>query len=555
MSKRSSLRQSGRSWASGLWLHRVALLACVIIGLGLGLAGSAQALPDSTWVVAVGNNRGDASDLQLLYAERDARELADVLRTQGGVASDRVRLLLDESADTLRRTLITISASLRAGPGDGVADAPTATALVVYYSGHADAEALHMRGSRLSFDELRALVSGSPATMRILVVDACRSGSVTRVKGVAPAPEFSLRLDNRVEAEGTAMISSSTAGESSQESDRLRGSFFSHHLVNALRGAADRNGDGRVTLSEAYAYTYTQTLRSSGQTLSLQHPTYAYQVKGSGDLVLTTPGQSEVGATRLRLAGAGQYLIAEERESGAVVAELVTSRDQATLALPRGRYFVQRRGSDEYREYQVTLRQGEQEDLARLPYRAIRYDQLVRKRGGVRRSVHGLGAILGIRGEPEPGLGPSPTLSVSYSADLPWLTLGTRLRGSTIRVQSVDLGLVSQRFELGLALLLQRYVDTPWFSAAFGLAIEATYLGQRFAASPRLVADRSALGLGIEALFSLERRLVHGLGLRLEGGPVAQLGRRAVVQDGVEVGAESAAHVTGYVGGGLLWRL
>ena len=140
--------------------------------------------------------------------------------------------------------------------------------------------------------------------MRLLVVDACRSGAVTRVKGVRKIPEFAIKLEDRVEAEGTAMISSSTAGESSQESDRLRASFFSHHLVNALRGAADRNGDGRVTLSEAYAYSYAQTLRSSGQTLQLQHPTYAYDVKGSGDLVLTTLSGAEHNLGRLRLADA-----------------------------------------------------------------------------------------------------------------------------------------------------------------------------------------------------------------------------------------------------------
>lgn len=519
--------------------------------VGLCVARSAKALPEKTWVVAVGNNRGDAADVQLLYAERDARELADVLRTQGGVTSDRVRLLLDESADTLRRTLLSISAALRSDRDEQ----SSSTAVVVYYSGHADADALHMRGTQLTVDELRALVSGSPANMRILVVDACRSGSVTRVKGVTQAPTFSLRMDNRVEAEGTAMISSSTAGESSQESDRLRGSFFSHHLVNALRGAADRNGDGRVTLSEAYAYTYAQTLRSSGQTLSLQHPTYAYDVKGSGDLVLTTPGQSDMGATRLRLAGAGQYLIAEERETGAVVAELVSSRDRSTLALPRGRYFVQRRGAYEFREYQVTLLQGEEQDLAHVPYRAIRYDQLVRKRGGVRRSVHGLAAIAGFRGEAEPGLGFAPGLSLQYSADLPWLTIGTRLRGSVASMQSVDAGLHWQQFNLGLSLLLQRYVDTPWLSLAFGIALEATYLGQQFSSTPRQVSNRNSLGLGIEALFVLERHLLRGISLRVEGGPVAQLRRRAVVQNGVEVGSEPATHLTGYLGGGFVWRL
>ena len=61
------------------------------------------ALPDESWLIVVGNNRGDADEIQLLYGERDAREFAEVLRTQGNIASDRVRILIDESAETVRR--------------------------------------------------------------------------------------------------------------------------------------------------------------------------------------------------------------------------------------------------------------------------------------------------------------------------------------------------------------------------------------------------------------------------------------------------------------------
>lgn len=243
-----------------MMLRRMLIRSLLCLVALLALTGRARALPDETWLIAIGNNRGDADEVQLLYAERDVRELADVLRTQGHIASDRVRILIDENAETVRRALVTINTQLRARSHEGHGT----TSLLVFYSGHADADALHLRGTRLPFEELRGLVTSSPATMRLLIVDACRSGAVTRVKGVSTAPEFAIQLDDRVEAEGTAILSSSTAGESSQESDRLRASFFSHHLVNALRGAADRNGDGRVTLSEAYAYTYSQTLRSSG---------------------------------------------------------------------------------------------------------------------------------------------------------------------------------------------------------------------------------------------------------------------------------------------------
>ena len=98
-----------------------------------------------------------------------------------------------------------------------------------------EADALHLGGTRLDFDELRGLVEGSPANLRLLVVDACRSGGVSRVKGVKKAKAFNIDLKDNTAAEGVAIMTSSAAGESSQESDRLRGSFFSHHLINALR--------------------------------------------------------------------------------------------------------------------------------------------------------------------------------------------------------------------------------------------------------------------------------------------------------------------------------
>lgn len=529
-------------------MMRYPVLICLLLCL---LCSTALALPEETWVIAIGNNRGDASDVQLLYAERDAREMAEVLRSQGKVASDRVRLLIDENADTVRRALTAVNATLRTA-SDAV---HRQTAILVFYSGHADAAELHLRGTRLPFEELRSLVTASPATVRLFIVDACRSGTVTRVKGVVPASEFQLQLDNRIDVEGTAIISSSTADESSQESDRLRGSFFSHHLVNALRGAADANGDGRITLDEAYAYTRTQTLRSSGQTLSLQHPTYSYDVKGSGELVMTTVADGASAGSRLRLSSAGTYLLTEEKESGAVVAEFTTARDRAVIAVPQGRYFIQQRGSLEYREFQARLRAGEELDLEQLPHRTVAYDQLVRKRGGSRPSVHGLMVLVGARGQVLAGEGVTPNLVLGYSADLPWLTIGARLRGDIGTLNSIDLGLTSRRYELGLSLLVQRYVDLPWFSVAFGVTMEGIFEAQRYQDGPRQPPSANTLALGFGALLVLERRLYRGLTLRLEGGPLAILDRRAEVSSGVETGSSLGSIFTWWTAGGLVWRL
>jgi hypothetical protein len=59
-------------------------------------------------------------------------------------------------------------------------------------------------------------------------------------------------------------------------------------LVSGLRGAADANRDGRVTLAEAYQFAYSETMLRTEQTAAgAQHPAYDFQLAGTGDVILT----------------------------------------------------------------------------------------------------------------------------------------------------------------------------------------------------------------------------------------------------------------------------
>ncbi|MBX7101564.1 MAG: caspase family protein [Myxococcaceae bacterium] len=512
-------------------------------------AVSAFALPDDTWVVSIGNNEGASHEVSLLYAERDAREVAEALRVHGPVASRRSLLLLGESATGVRRALQDVNAAIRERAGAG-----QPTALVVFYSGHADATALHLGGEELPFDELRALVQGSPAGVRLLIVDACRSGVVTRVKGVKSAESFRLDLQDTLTSEGMAIVTSSAAGETSQESDRLQGSFFTHHLINALRGAADGDGDGKVTLPEAYAYTYALTLRSSGDTLSLQHPTYAYDVKGKGQLVLSAPGLQAGRFGRLTLGERAVYLVRAERDTGPVVAELAPMEDARVVVLPAGQYFVQQRRPAEYREYEVSLPAGGGVDLRAAPYREVKYDRLVRSRGGERRSVQSVLVLGGASGELLAGEGPGPVLQLGFGLDLEWASVGARLRGSFRGDSGVSGFLPHQHQELGVGLTLQRFVDLPWLTVGFGVLLEGAYHRQSFSTA-RDAPGRSSFGASFAGLFSVERALPLGLSLRLEGGPVAAVLNRAQVDArGVVVGSAVSPAATWFLNGGATWR-
>ena len=69
--------------------------------------------------------------------------------------------------------------------------------LFVYYSGHADKNALHLGETRLPLVELEQLVRGSAAHFRVLLLDACGSGALTRTKGGTAAPPFPVQPRGR----------------------------------------------------------------------------------------------------------------------------------------------------------------------------------------------------------------------------------------------------------------------------------------------------------------------------------------------------------------------
>ena len=308
------------------------------------LSGIAYAAPRRIAVI-IGNNHGGPAKERLRYAERDARRMARVLRTLGDVKKQH--LLLGQKAGALRMLLHKIRKKYTVDKKPQI--------LFFYYSGHADHGALLMGGTRFPYSELRKTLVNLPASVRIAFIDACQAGMVTRGKGGRLVPTLNISFGNQKSYRGRVFITSSTAGEKSQESDRLQASFFTHYLISALRGAADISRDRRVSLQEAYRYVYQQTLRRTASTMSgPQHPALDIDMKGKGQLILT---QLSTGGTFLSLKpeSRGSYLIYSHRER-MIVAELnKRSPTKQRLALMPGRYEIRKRAGDHYLAKTVIL--------------------------------------------------------------------------------------------------------------------------------------------------------------------------------------------------------
>lgn len=340
---------------------RALLLALLVLAPALCLAQGPRRL-----AVLVGANRGHELRAPLRHAARDAEKMSAVLSELGGVSPDDIVLLTDaptrkDVIDALRNVEVQ-AATERARGRD--------TALFFFYSGHSSPEALELSGTRLKIAQLRDYLKRSQTQVRLAVLDACHSGVAVRLKGgLRTRRPQTLEMDGALSAKGYAILTSSAAGEASQESDEVRGSFFTHHLVSGLRGAADSDGDRTVTLAEAYRYAYARTVRHTAMARVAQHPNVDLKLKGGTDVALTRLPSD---AARIKVVGQrsakhkkkkkrrAQWIIYAP-DAGQVVAEIDERPDQTvSLVVPPGELEVYRRSTRTVRRGRVTAKAGQE---------------------------------------------------------------------------------------------------------------------------------------------------------------------------------------------------
>jgi uncharacterized caspase-like protein len=139
-----------------------------------------------------------------------------------------------------------------------------------------DTEAENLEGTAISEGEVMRIFNRSKAQKKILIADACHSGSLGNVIGSRASAEdlaITNRLLRQIAAtdESAAVFAASSANEKSQETPILGNGqgVFTYFLVEGLKGAGDKDNNGLITLREAYEYTYRKV---SEFTKGKQHP-------------------------------------------------------------------------------------------------------------------------------------------------------------------------------------------------------------------------------------------------------------------------------------------
>lgn len=316
---------------------------------------ASDALPSLRRVaVLVGANAAPPGRQPLRFAHADAQQLADVLVRVGHFSAADIRVLLDPTPAEVAGALAAAQQQVVAAHGDAM--------FVFYYSGHSDGQLLYPHGEPLSVSDLRERIEHIGARIRIGVLDTCRGGSWTQAKGLSVGPPLDPTALLNVSTEGTALISSSSGLESAHEADAVNGSFFTHHFAAGLLGAADRTGDGNITLEEAFDYAKERTVRDSARLAQTpQHPSFDLQLRGRQDIVLTSIAASP---SALEVTQSSAPIEIIHLPSGVTVAEAPPASAPVRIAVAPGHYLVRSVIGDRVRSREIDIHPGETVSIA-----------------------------------------------------------------------------------------------------------------------------------------------------------------------------------------------
>lgn len=429
------------------------------------------------FALVISSNDGGSERVRLRFADSDARAVAEVLEHLGGVQRSDIVLLTDATSARLKEAFDALRERL---------SAPRAAArreLFVYYSGHSDERGLLLGDERVGYRDLRRWVDGTRADVRIAVFDSCASGAVIRERGGVRRPPF--LSDMSVDARGHAFLTASSADEAAQESDRIRGGFFTHYFLSGLRGAADTSRDGKVTLAEAYQFSYNETLRRTEQIgAKAQHPAYDIQLAGTGDLVLTDV-RSTAATLTLEDELAGRVFVRDQ--SGRLMVELQKEPVYpVTLGLGPGRYRVTLDFDGSNYQTEVVLEQGKTVSLGQSELSLVRQELADARGAHARPRDEGRTPALI---DPNFGLrkiGGYGGLSMRYA----------NIRGSDTLLAGVELALLfDHRFAIGIAGYGGRE-DPPDSGATFGYGGVHVRYHFLFESSPFYLSIGALIGAG-----------------------------------------------------------
>ena len=219
---------------------------------------------------AVGSLQYTVQDIEIIYDQLleigFEKENIFVLKSHSGAANKPTQKLIQNRIDRVFEL---------AGPNDLVFFAFSGHGLqiddTIYFCAEdtyaSDKETA--RNTAVSVSDVIKRFDTSPARFKWLVIDACRYNPFSRGAEI-PGSRGIQNLDDP--PRGTAVMLSCAPGELSGEDKELKHGLFTYSFVEGLKGAADADSDGALTLYELAKYTKKMTEIRAEKRHHKQHP-------------------------------------------------------------------------------------------------------------------------------------------------------------------------------------------------------------------------------------------------------------------------------------------
>jgi len=246
----------------------------------------------NVWAVVIGIDEYQKTR-KLKFAAKDAQAFSDYLIQNNRVPKENVTLLLNQEA-TLARVRSALGTHLKnkAGKEDTV---------IIFFAGHGaaemdvtnpdgdglekyilpyDADLRDLYSTAVPMREVAHIFNRIQSERLIFIVDSCYSGaSGGRTVSVSDlrATLSDAFLDRVASGKGRVILSASGPNEVSAESERLGHGVFTYYLLEGLRGRADLDKDGAITVDEAFLYVSRQVPQATDHE---QHPVKKGMVEG-----------------------------------------------------------------------------------------------------------------------------------------------------------------------------------------------------------------------------------------------------------------------------------
>ena len=229
---------------------------------------------DKRYALLVANQVGWKKEPRLRYViEGDLLPLQKSLTLLGF----EVKVLKNQNANTLRKHLKQLKKEVKR---------KRVSTFLFYYSGHAGPKSFHL-GRKTArpflYEEFIQQVLSIPVSRRFVILDACFSGEVIRLfgslkrfkklfrqnaqgKGIRKKIRLDLKQyfpNQGLQSRSLQILSSSLS--LSFESKYRKASAFTYHLLKGLKGRADLDQDGKISLGELFQYSQRQVKRETGQ--------------------------------------------------------------------------------------------------------------------------------------------------------------------------------------------------------------------------------------------------------------------------------------------------